>query len=70
MSAGVDALATVGGLVLVVIGAFLGYAVIPRDVDTDELGCSRMWHEPPLTALPLTNRPPDAAAPPASDFGS
>jgi hypothetical protein len=36
-------------LVLVVIGAFLGFACIPRDVDTDRLGCSAMWHEPPLT---------------------
>jgi hypothetical protein len=49
MFAGVETFAVVGGLVLVVIGIFLGFAVIPRDVDTDRLGCSHMWHEPPLT---------------------
>jgi hypothetical protein len=47
--AGVDAVSVAAGLVLVVIGALLGFACIPRDVDTDNLGCSHMWHEPPLT---------------------
>jgi hypothetical protein len=51
MFVGADAFSVVGGLVLVVIGVFLGFAVIPRDVDTDNLGCSHMWHEPPLTDL-------------------
>jgi hypothetical protein len=49
MFTGVDAFAVAGGLALVVIGAFLGFACIPRDVDTDRLGCSAMWHEPPLS---------------------
>lgn len=49
MFTGVDGFALVGGLILTVIGAFLGYACIPRDVDTDQLGCSAMWHEPPLS---------------------
>ena len=67
MVTGVDAFAVVGGLILAVIGAFLGYAVIPRDVDTDDLGCSHMWHDPPLTDT-LTSRLPDGASPPASGF--
>ena len=61
MSAGVDTSAVVGGLVLVVIGAFLGYAVIPRDVDTDNLGSSHMWHEPRClvrSPVPLRAAPP------------
>jgi len=67
MSAGVDTFAVVGGLVLVVIGSFLGYAVIPRDVDTDNLGCSHMWHDTPLAGS-LTSHPPGGASRPASGF--
>jgi hypothetical protein len=55
MFTGVDAFAVAGGLVLVVIGAFLGFACIPRDVDTDRLGCSAMWHEPPLSDAARTS---------------
>jgi hypothetical protein len=53
----VDGFAIAGGLVLAVIGAFLGFACIPRDVDTDRLGCSAMWHEPSLAGdePPLTD---------------
>jgi hypothetical protein len=44
-----DGYALAGSFVLALIGAFLGFACIPRDVDTDRLGCSAMWHEPSLT---------------------
>jgi hypothetical protein len=43
-----DAFALAGSFVLAVIGAFMGFACIPREVDTDRLGCTHMWHEPQL----------------------
>jgi hypothetical protein len=60
MAAGVDTFAVVGGLVLVVIGAFLGFAVIPR-----ALGCSHMARAASdgLSVLNDAGRPSSPPAP-------
>ena len=50
-----DAYALAGPLVLVVTGAIMGFACIPRDLETGNVGCSAMWHKTPMMSDP-TNK--------------